>query len=130
MNVPSQSIPVHFADLCNFPLRDPGPEQFHNEHPLGEEFILSLLGLPPGRPPENHTLRLLSCKRLLCPLADKISLNFRREAKSECQYLALNILAQPVIILDGPHSALFRHTDIENLHNHEETASHCKKKQC
>ena len=72
--------------------------------------------------PQYHPFGLLSGQRLFGPLADKISLNLCRKAESKSQHLARNILTKPVIVLDGPDTALFRHTDIENLHNHKKIA--------
>lgn len=120
MDVSSQGIPVHLADLRNLSLRNPGPEQFYNESPLRIEFILILIGLAPDRTSQNYALSLLSGQRLLSPLTDKVALNLRREAKCEGQHLALNVLSKSVIVLDGPDPALLCHADIENLHYHKQ----------
>ena len=56
MDVPSQGVPIHFADLRNLPLRNPRPEQFYDECPLGIELVLILSGLSSDRPAEDHAL--------------------------------------------------------------------------
>ena len=72
------------------------------------------------------TFGFLPGQRLLRPLTDEISFNLGRQTECKCQDLALDVFAKTVVILDSPDSALFRHADVENLHNHKQIASQAR----
>ncbi len=70
-------------------------------------------------PAQCNALSSLPRESLLCPLADEISFNLCGETESEGEDLALDVLSQPVVVLDGPDAAPFSHADIQDFHDHE-----------
>lgn len=82
-----------------------------------------MLVLAPFHSAKFNSLRLLPCQSLFGALADKVALYFCRQSEGKGEDLALDVIAQTVVVLDGPYAALFRHADVENLHNHKEVAA-------
>ena len=58
---------------------------------------------------QMDALSLLPGQGLLGPLGDQIALDLGGQAKCKGQHFALDVIAQPEVILDGPHPALFLH---------------------
>lgn len=93
--------------------------------PASIQFMLTVFA--PLNPAKFCPLCLLAGKGLFCPLADKVSLNFSRQAKGKCQHLALDILPKPIVVFYRPDLALFCHADVKDLHNHEEIPAQPRK---
>lgn len=75
-----------------------------------------------SRAPEHDSLRLLAGESFFRALADEVALDFGRQTERECENFAWDVVAEPVVVLDGPDTAAARHADIENLHDHEQVA--------
>ena len=56
-------------------------------------------------------------------LADEVALDLGRQAKGEGQDLALDVIAQPIALADGPDAAAFGHAQAKDFHDHEEAAA-------
>ena len=89
--------------------------------------LASALGIEPtaksARMTKHHSLCLFPCQRLLCPLTYQIAFNLGRQPKCESENFALDVITQTIVVLDGPHPTLLRHTDIQYLHDHKEISS-------
>lgn len=70
-----------------------------------------------------HPLSLFPRQRLFCPLADEIAFYLGGEAESEGEDLALDVITKAVVVFDGPYTALLRHANIQDFHNHEEISA-------
>ena len=75
------------------------------------------------RSSQHRSFLTATSKGLPSALTDKVSLDFRRQAKGEGKNLALDIVAKPVSFLDAPYAASLAHALVEHVHDHEETAS-------
>ena len=53
-------------------------------------------------------------------LADEVAFDFRREPEGEGQHLALDVIAEAVSVLDGPHPTVLGHTYEQYFHYHEQ----------
>ncbi len=69
---------------------------------------------------ELYTTCFFAGKGFFGTLRDKIAFYFSRETESKRKHLALNIIAETVIVFDCPDLAFFAHTYIEYLHNHKQ----------
>ncbi len=123
MNIPPKRISILLTNFGNLSLGDAFFKQFFDERSLGMQFILSLIGLLANGSSQNYTFSLFPCQCFFGPLADEVSFNLSRKTESESQYLALNIFAKPIVVLDCPDPAFLRHTDIQDFHNHEEVSA-------
>ncbi|ETK09565.1 hypothetical protein T231_09045 [Tannerella sp. oral taxon BU063 isolate Cell 6/7/9] len=85
-------------------------------------FRIELRVALPFRPPEHDPFGLFTCQRFAGALADQVALDLGRESEGEGEHLALYVFAQPIVVLDGPHTTLLRHADVEDLHNHKQVA--------
>lgn len=85
---------------------------------------LQLLRVIDGTPraAEHDSLRLFAGEGFLGALADEVALDFGGQAERECENFAGDVVAEPVVVLDGPDSAAAHHADIEYLHDHEQVA--------
>lgn len=85
---------------------------------------LQLLRVIDGTPraAEHDSLRLFAGEGFLGALADEVALDFGGQTERECENFAGNVVAEPVVVLDGPDSAAAHHADIEYLHDHEQVA--------
>lgn len=83
-----------------------------------------MAGIPASRSSSKLlSLSLLTGQGLLGPLTDQVSFNLRRQTEGKCQHLALDVIPEAVIVLDGPDTALPDHADIQYLHDHEQVPS-------
>lgn len=74
------------------------------------------------RSPEHDSLGLFAGEGFLGALADEVALDFGGQAERECENFAGDVVAEPVVVLDGPDAAAAHHADIEYLHDHEQVA--------
>lgn len=72
---------------------------------------------------ENYAFSFFAGESLLGALTDEIALDFGGKTERECEYLAGNVIAEPVVVLDCPDTAAASHADIENLHDHEQVTA-------
>lgn len=42
-----------------------------------------------------------------CSLTDKVAFNLCRQAESECENLALDVITKAVVVFEGPHSVIY-----------------------
>lgn len=74
------------------------------------------------RSAEHHTLGSPPCEGFAGALTDEVALDLGRQTEGKGQHLALNVVAQTIVVFDRPHATLLRHAEVENLHNHKEVA--------
>lgn len=74
------------------------------------------------RSAEHDSLGLFAGEGFLGALADEVALDFGGQAECECENFAGDVVAEPVVVLDGPDAAAAHHADIEYLHDHEQVA--------
>lgn len=74
------------------------------------------------RSAEHDSLGLFAGEGFLCALADEVALDFGGQAECECENFAGDVVAEPVVVLDGPDAAAAHHADVEYLHDHEQVA--------
>ena len=114
---------VHLAHRGDFLHGLPLLQVVPDEGFLTGQLVGILRTLPPFRTPQQHTLRFLTGQSLLGPLADEVPFNLGGQAEGESEDLALDVLPQPILVLDGPDPALLGHTDVEYFHDHEQVAT-------
>ena len=72
--------------------------------------------------PQHNALCSAPCECFFGALTDEVTFDFGRKPKGEGQHLALDVVAKPVVVFDGPDSTFATHTDVEDLHNHKQVA--------
>ena len=83
-----------------------------------------MAGIPASRSSSKFLpFSLLARQSLLGPLTDQVSFNLCRQTEGKCQHLALDVIPEAVIVLDGPDTTLPDHADIQYLHDHEQIPS-------
>ena len=90
---------------------------------VGVEFAVVGGGVRSDGSAEGNAFGFFACESLFGAQTNEVALDFGREPKGESQHFALNVVAQSVVVFDGPNAALFVHADIQNVHNHEEVAA-------
>lgn len=58
-----------------------------------------------------------------CSLTDKVALNLCRQAEGKGEDIALDVIAEAVVVFDGPHTAFLGHANIQYLHNHKQVSA-------
>ena len=71
---------------------------------------------------QAHSLRSLPCQRLLRPLGNEIAFDFGGQAEGKRQHLGTDILAKPIVVLDGPDLDFVSHAFVQNAHDHHQAA--------
>ena len=122
-----QRVAVATADLRDVFLGEPLGQEVGNESALGIELVLLGRRAPPPRAAQHHALGTAARQGFAGALTDEVALDLGRESESKGQHLALDVLAQPIVVFDRPHAALLGHAEIENLHDHEEIAPQARK---
>lgn len=92
------------------------------EGAVGMELVFVRGAAAAARPAQCDPLGLAPRQSLARALTDEVALNLGREGEGESQHLALDVVAQAVVVLDGPHAALARHAQVQNLHYHKQVA--------
>ena len=87
------------------------------------ELELLPCGFRPLGAAEGDAVGAAQGEGLLGALGDEVALDFGGEAEGEGEHLALDVIAEAVVVLNGPHAALLGHADVEDLHHHEEVAA-------
>ena len=83
-----------------------------NQAFLGVAFVFPLGFEGAGGAAQAYAFGAFAGQCLARPLAYEIALDLGGKAEREGQHLALDIVAEPVIVLDGPDAAFLCHTDI------------------
>ena len=111
------------ASLCNL-------HQWHTAGKLPVDEHLFAVEFPPvrrrtaaGGAAEMDALGLPARQRLLRALAYEVPLDLGGETERERKHLALDIITKAISVLDGPHTAPFFHTQVEDVHNHKHRPS-------
>lgn len=87
------------------------------------ELELLPCGFRPFGAAEGDAVGAAQRKGLLGALGDEVALDLGGETKGKSEYLALDVIAEAVVVLNGPHAALLGHADVEYLHYHEEVSA-------
>ncbi len=114
-----EGVAVNVADFGNLVLGHSDCPEFRDEVALAVEFVLFHGGLATLRSAERDAFRLPAGERFLCPLTDEVALDFGGQTEGKGENLALDVLAEAVVVLDCPDFAFAGHADVQNLHNHE-----------
>ena len=122
-----QGVAVATADARDLSLGYALGQEGGNEAALGIEFVFLGRGASSLRPAEHHALGPPPREGFAGALTDEVALNLGRQSEGKGQHLALNVVAQTIVVFDRPHAALLRHAEIENLHNHKEVAPQARK---
>ena len=101
----------------------------HLGHPGGQHgfdlFLLTIEDALAGsfRPAQFYALGLLPGKGFPGALADELSFYLGTDAEGEGKNLAGNVIAQAVVVFDGPYFGTNLHAVIEDGHYHKEGAA-------
>ena len=122
-----QGVAVATADARDLSLGYALGQERSDEAALGIELVFLRRGATSLRSAEHHALSPPPREGFAGALTDEVALDLGREPESKGQHLALNVVAQPIVVFDRPHAALLGHAEIENLHDHEEIAPQARK---
>lgn len=96
---PGKGVAVNLANFGYLPLGETLLEKFPDEILLSGQLVFVGGILPAFRTAKDNPFHLLPGKGLFSPLADKVALDFGRQAEGKCRHLALNVLAKSIVVL-------------------------------
>lgn len=79
-------------------------------------------GFAAFRPAQDFPLGFFSRKGLFGSLAYEVALYFGAQPEGEGQHLALYVVAETVVVLDGPYLAILFHAKAQDFHDHEQAS--------
>ena len=127
LNKPVKRASIHLAHFSNLSLRDVSFEHFADKVAFGVELIFVWCVASPFWPSQHHALLSFACQGFFGALTDEVAFYFGREAEGKGQDFALDVVAQAVVVFDGPHAAFLVHADVQDFHNHEKVAAETRK---